>query len=165
MKLELFYSVCLSIYFISLTITFIFFTFGIYMEKIIFEKQLKLIVNQVFFNLMLTGKTTNDFLKIKNIEITENESENLKIKKNNDDVIKKVIITMFVLFLIIIFILSFLYFLDRTINVKKCFTNSLLICVSIAIVEISFLSTSVYSFLTIDKNKILKHIHSELRQQ
>ena len=153
---------------VSLTIFSVFliifyFTYASYIENQILNNQIKILVDNLTYNIKDFNIDTNYLLKIINeTKLPDLSKEDNEVTNTNAQLIKKALL-IFGIFslisLIIIFIICYVY----KVNIKQILKNNFILLVFVAITEIFFLNVIAKSYRSVDPNVIKKNFINNLQ--
>ena len=153
---------------VSLTIFSVFliifyFTYASYIENQILNNQIKILVDNLTYNIKDFNIDTNYLLKIINeTKLPDLSKEDIEVTNTNSQLIKKslLIFGIFSLIsLIIIFIICYVY----KVNINEILKNNFILLVFVAITEIFFLNIIAKSYISLDPNIIKKNFINNLQ--
>jgi len=146
----------LSIY--SMFVPILFFTYGAYIEKQIVKSQIERLIDN------LTSNAKELDIGIPPMpHLDPNKNLDLKVKKDNDDLLKKAFITLSIGFVGgLIISMSLWKFAKQTFNFKHLVYENFSLLFLVAITELVFFGVVTKNYRTLDTNGIKKHILEQI---
>lgn len=145
-----------SLIIFSVFLIIFYFTYASYIENQILNNQIKILVDNLTYNIKDFNIDTKYLLKIINeTKLPDLSKEDIEVTNTNSQLIKKslLIFGIFSLIsLIIIFIICYVY----KVNINEILKNNFILLVFVAITEIFFLNIIAKSYRSLDPNIIKK---------
>jgi len=166
-KSELISKVLINVLFISVFISFFFFTYGAYIEKKVVNEQMNYLSQNFMETVKLLGKNVNQTVidNINNLVIPDLSKEDNKAAQNNKKVMNQVIKVNIIFILFILVVVYFIYKnSDKSYNLKHIIKENFIILVFIGFVEYSFLTFFGAEYISIDPNQAKLSILESLKE-
>ena len=156
-------NILVSLTIFSAFLSIFYFTYASYIENQILNNQIKILVDNLTYNIKDFNIDTNYLLKIINeTKLPDLSKEDNEVTNTNAQLIKKALL-IFGIFslisLIIIFIICYVY----KVNIKQILKNNFILLVFVAITEIFFLNVIAKSYRSVDPNVIKKNFINNLQ--
>ena len=156
-------NILVSLTIFSAFLSIFYFTYASYIENQILNNQIKILVDNLTYNIKDFNIDTNYLLKIINeTKLPDLSKEDIEVTNTNSQLIKKslLIFGIFSLIsLIIIFIICYVY----KVNINEILKNNFILLVFVAITEIFFLNIIAKSYISLDPNIIKKNFINNLQ--
>lgn len=159
--------ILLNILFISTFIVVFFLSYGHIIEKDITIKQLTFLIDNIYNDIRLSGKSISDTIKnqINNYTIPDATAQDNYINTLNKQTINKAIKWLSIFIIIILLIIVFIYYKNKNINIKHIIKQSIIIFIFVGFTYYIFLSFFNSSYIYINSNNvklfIIKKIHEK----
>jgi len=157
-KAELITNILINVLFVSLFIALFFFTYAAYIEKQVVTSQMKFLAGDTSNIIKLFGKDLTEIVRnnVKNTELPDLSHEDEIVKKNNNEIIKKVIKINLIFTIVVSLIVYYIYvkYSNKSYDLGEIIVNNSVILFFIGFVEFSFLTYFGSRYISIDTNKV-----------
>jgi hypothetical protein len=147
----------------SAFLSIFYFTYASYIENQILNNQIKILIDNLTYNIKDFNIDTKYLLKIINqTKLPDLTKEDNEVTNTNSQLIKKALLIFGVfslISLIIIVIISYIYKL----NIKEILKNNFILLIFVAITEIFFLNVIAKSYRSLDPNIVKKNFINNLQ--
>ena len=158
--------IILSIVLFVIFIVIFYFTYGLYMERKVLDKELTHIIDSLKSTTIFMDPNTKNYLKflLQNVKIQDNSDEDAAIESHNNKIMEKLYIAIPILF---VFGIGMSYFLSTkwaaklfgghcgTFNYRNVLLKNIIVIIMIALIEFIFITYYASEYISIDTQQVI----------
>lgn len=156
-------NILFSLTIFSVFLSIFYFTYASYIENQILNNQIKILIDNLTYNIKDFDIDTNYLLKIINeTKLPDLTKEDNEVKNANNELIKKALLIFGIFSLISIIIISIICYIYK-VSIKEILKNNFILLIFVAITEIFFLNVIAKSYRSLDPNIVKKNFINNLQ--